>query len=184
MAQRPDVFDVRFPEEPYFPEPKCSPWNGSPAGATCSWGPETNEFCLFPRAPLRHVVPKYEQEGKSYPRLPLMHWGCTQRQPRRARRQGTDRRFTRQRWRRRATRGSHVFVGEKPNAGPGIEIATVHRDVARKEAPRSPFEEHAEWISPGTDRATEQFKIVNDLWPSRASGDEVSFSSAARFRAR
>lgn len=133
------VFDVRFLKNPYFlPELKRLPGT-EPAVRDFVMGlPETNEFLARTLELLRYVVPKYEQEGKSYLTIAF---GCTG---------GMHRSVVLAEHVARALDSSlHApemapssdqgdptsSWGRNPNAGLRIEIATVHRDVARKEAP-------------------------------------------------
>jgi RNase adapter protein RapZ len=136
------VFDVRFLKNPYFvPELKRLPGT-EPAVRDFVMGlPETAEFLDRTLDLLRWVVPKYEQEGKSYLTIAF---GCTGGMH------------------RSVVLAEHVAatldatlhapgipasvdparpVGSSSTTSDGephprIEIAVVHRDVGRKESPQ------------------------------------------------
>jgi UPF0042 nucleotide-binding protein len=143
------VFDVRFLKNPYFiPELKRVPGTEAPVRDFVLALPETEEFLQRTLDLLRYVVPKYEQEGKSYLTIAF---GCTGGMH------------------RSVVLAEHVAAaldatlasasitlapalsGSEPAPSDGeprprIEIAVVHRDVARKDPsahasvpPRSPL---------------------------------------------
>jgi UPF0042 nucleotide-binding protein len=69
------VFDVRFLKNPYFvPELKRLPGTDKAVRDFVLALPETDEFLKRTLDLLRYVVPKYEQEGKSYLTIAF---GCT-----------------------------------------------------------------------------------------------------------
>lgn len=115
------VFDVRFLKNPYFvPELKRLPGT-EPAVRDFVLGlPETAELLDKTLSLLNYVVPKYEQEGKSYLTIAF---GCTGGMH------------------RSVVLAEHVAkaldssLGSDEKAGLRIEFAVVHRDVSRKEAP-------------------------------------------------
>ena len=116
------VFDVRFLKNPYFvPELKRLPGT-EPAVRDFVMGlPETTEFLGKALDLLRYVVPKYEQEGKSYLTIAF---GCTG---------GMHRSVVLAEHVAKALDGT-LDSSDRLGAA-RIEIATVHRDVARKETP-------------------------------------------------
>jgi UPF0042 nucleotide-binding protein len=122
------VFDVRFLRNPYFvPELKRLPGT-EPAVRDFVLGlPETTEFLGRTLELLRYVVPKYEQEGKSYLTIAF---GCTG---------GMHRSVVLAEHVAKAL-DSLLHAPGMPapsdrGAGLRIEIGTVHRDVTRKETP-------------------------------------------------
>jgi UPF0042 nucleotide-binding protein len=112
------VFDVRFLKNPYFvPHLKRLPGTTSAVKDFVLALPETAEFLERTLELLRYVVPKYEQEGKSYLTIAF---GCTGGMH------------------RSVVLADHVAAAldaalhSNPQA-PRLEIAAVHRDVERKE---------------------------------------------------
>jgi RNase adapter protein RapZ len=124
------VFDVRFLKNPYFvPDLKRLPGT-EPAVRDFVMGlPETAEFLQRTLDLLRWVVPKYEQEGKSYLTIAF---GCT----------GGMHRSVVLAEHVAATLDATLHAPSPTPTGsvsdgephPRIEIAVVHRDVGRKEA--------------------------------------------------
>jgi UPF0042 nucleotide-binding protein len=116
------VFDVRFLKNPYFvPQLKRLPGT-EPAVRDFVMGlPETTEFLGKTLDLLRYVVPKYEQEGKSYLTIAF---GCTG---------GMHRSVVLAEHVAKALDGT-LDSSDRLGAA-RIEIATVHRDVARQETP-------------------------------------------------
>jgi UPF0042 nucleotide-binding protein len=117
------VFDVRFLKNPYFvPELKRVPGTEKPVRDFVLALPETDEFLQKTLDLLRYVVPKYEQEGKSYLTIAF---GCTGGMH------------------RSVVLAEHVasaldtsLHSEASGAShPRLEIGVVHRDVTRKEQP-------------------------------------------------
>ncbi len=125
------VFDVRFLKNPYFvPDLKRVPGTEKPVRDFVLGLPETSTFLQHTLDLLRYVVPKYEQEGKSYLTIAF---GCTGGMH------------------RSVVLAEHVAaaldatlhpasasIGSAPSDGqphPRIEVAVVHRDVARNEPP-------------------------------------------------
>lgn len=133
------VFDVRFLKNPYFvPELKRLPGTEAPVRDFVMGLPETTEFLERTLELLRYVVPKYEQEGKSYLTIAF---GCTG---------GMHRSVVLAEHVARALDASlhtpsmapprDTTWGRNPNAGLRIEIVAVHRDVSRPPdgGPRQP----------------------------------------------
>lgn len=118
------VFDVRFLKNPYFvPELKRLPGT-EPAVREFVMGlPETTTFLDRTLELLRFVVPKYEQEGKSYLTIAF---GCTG---------GMHRSVVLAEQVAKALdtllHAPEMAPPSDRGAGLRIEIATVHRDVAR-----------------------------------------------------
>ena len=127
------VFDVRFLKNPYFvPDLKRVPGTEKPVKDFVLGLPETSTFLEHTLHLLRYVVPKYEQEGKSYLTIAF---GCTGGMH------------------RSVVLAEHVAAaldatlhsasgsessGSSPSdrqPHPRIEVAVVHRDVARNEPP-------------------------------------------------
>src|SRR5688572_40038 len=113
------VFDVRFLKNPYFvPELKRVPGTEPSVREFVLALPEAHEFLDKTLDPLRYVVPKYEREGKSYLTIAF---GCTGGMH------------------RSVVLAEHVAAAldatfsQPPSQkrGAKIEIAVVHRDVAR-----------------------------------------------------
>lgn len=117
------VFDVRFLKNPYFvPELKRLAGTEGPVKDFVLALPETSEFLERSLELLRYVVPKYEQEGKSYLTIAF---GCTGGMH------------------RSVVVADHVAAALdarlQPSAGqprPRVEVVVVHRDVARSDATR------------------------------------------------
>ena len=108
------VFDVRFLKNPYFiPELKRVPGTEAPVRDFVLALPEAHEFLERTLELLRYVIPKYEREGKSYLTIAF---GCTGGMH------------------RSVVLAEHVAAA-LDNAFSTqerkIEIAVVHRDVAR-----------------------------------------------------
>lgn len=126
------VFDVRFLKNPYFvPALKRVPGTERAVKDFVLSLPETGELLERTLDLLRYVVPKYEQEGKSYLTIAF---GCTGGMH------------------RSVVVAEHVAAaldatlhpeldpastGRDGGPHPRIEIAVVHRDVGRKEPPPS-----------------------------------------------
>lgn len=123
------VFDVRFLKNPYFvPELKRVPGTEKPVRDFVMALPETTEFLEKTLDLLKYVVPKYEQEGKSYLTIAF---GCTGGMHRSvvlaeqvANALDSSLHTTEE------TRALAVRDGQ-PDLR--IEIAVVHRDIVRKD---------------------------------------------------
>lgn len=118
------VFDVRFLRNPYFvPELKRVPGTDERVRDFVLALPETTEFLDRTLSLLRYVVPKYEREGKSYLTIGI---GCTG---------GMHRSVVLAEHIATALDASLAPSGSPAPTTPRIEIAVVHRDVARGEPP-------------------------------------------------
>lgn len=127
------VFDVRFLKNPYFiPELKPLPGTEARVRDYVMALPETKEFLERTIDLLKFVVPKYEQEGKSYLTIAFGCTGGMHRSVVLAEQVGAALEGL---LHERASRPSGD-LGDKPAAQ--IEIAVVHRDVERTNAPRAP----------------------------------------------
>ncbi|MBX3230070.1 MAG: RNase adapter RapZ [Labilithrix sp.] len=120
------VFDVRFLKNPYFiPELKRVPGTEAPVRDFVMGLPETTEFLAKTLDLLNYVVPKYEQEGKSYLTIAF---GCTG---------GMHRSVVLAEHVARALDTSlhdaETRASSKRDGQLRIEIAVVHRDVVRKD---------------------------------------------------
>ncbi|HVJ89472.1 MAG TPA: RNase adapter RapZ [Labilithrix sp.] len=121
------VFDVRFLKNPYFvAELKRVPGTEKPVQDFVLALPETAEFLKRILELLRYVVPKYEREGKSYLTIAF---GCTG---------GMHRSVVLAEHVARALDETLHGAAEHRTLRddvphPRIEIAVVHRDVARKD---------------------------------------------------
>lgn len=118
------IFDVRFLKNPYFvPHLKRLPGTNQAVKDFVLALPETNEFLERTLDLLNYVVPKYEQEGKSYLTIAF---GCTG---------GMHRSVVLAEY-VAAALDAALHSSSDPgsaHASPRLEIATVHRDVDRKE---------------------------------------------------
>jgi len=122
------VLDVRFLKNPYFiPELKRLPGTEPAVREFVMNLPETTQFLERTLELLRFVVPKYEQEGKSYLTIAI---GCTG---------GMHRSVVLAEHIAKALdsllHAPEMAPPSDRGAGLRIEIATVHRDVSRKETP-------------------------------------------------
>lgn len=115
------VFDVRFLKNPYFvPALKRVPGTEQAVKDFVLALPEATEFLDHTLQLLQYVVPKYEQEGKSYLTIAF---GCTGGMH------------------RSVVLAEHVASAldatlqspEHDHGGPRTELVVVHRDVERKE---------------------------------------------------
>jgi len=124
------VFDVRFLKNPYFvPDLKKVPGTEKPVKDFVLALPETGEFLQRTLDLLRYVVPKYEQEGKSYLTIAF---GCTGGMHRSV--------VLADHVAASLDATLHPTIGTADEAftrnsslPPRIEIAVVHRDVGRNE---------------------------------------------------
>ncbi len=124
------VFDVRFLKNPYFvPELKRLPGTDERVRDFVLGLPETSEFLDRTLALLRYVVPKYEREGKSYLTIGI---GCTG---------GMHRSVVLAEHIASALDATLSSSASSRGTVPAettpsrIDIAVVHRDVARGEPP-------------------------------------------------
>ncbi len=115
------IFDVRFLKNPYFvPHLKRVPGTEKPVRDYVLALPETGEFLDRTLDLLQYVVPKYEQEGKSYLTIAF---GCT----------GGMHRSVVLAEHVAASLDATLHASSNGPSGPRIEIAAIHRDVGRKE---------------------------------------------------
>jgi UPF0042 nucleotide-binding protein len=129
------VFDVRFLKNPYFvPDLKRVPGTDPRVKNFVMALPETAEFLERTLELLRYVVPKYEQEGKSYLTIAFGCTGGMHRSVVLAEHVATALDATLHPnglVRGDASPGSSA--GSNESAQPRIEIGVVHRDVGRHE---------------------------------------------------
>lgn len=124
------VFDVRFLKNPYFvPDLKKVPGTEKPVKDFVLALPETGEFLQRTLDLLRYVVPKYEQEGKSYLTIAFGCTGGMHRSVVLADHVAASLDAT-----LHPTRGAaDEEFARNSSLPPRIEIAVVHRDVGRNE---------------------------------------------------
>lgn len=124
------VFDVRFLKNPYFvPDLKRIPGTEKPVRDFVLALPEAGEFLQRTLDLLRFVVPKYEQEGKSYLTIAF---GCTGGMHRSV--------VVADHVAASLDATLHATMGAADKASacssslpPRIEVAVVHRDIGRSE---------------------------------------------------
>lgn len=124
------VFDTRFLKNPYFvPELKRVPGTDPRVRDYVMTQAETAEFLVKTLDLLRYVVPKYEREGKSYLTIAF---GCTGGMHRSV---VLAEHVAAQLDQMLAGSAAVTADGGAESAHPKIEIAVIHRDIARNAPP-------------------------------------------------